>query len=94
MFLSVRMMAATAALALAMSSPGSSTRMDEPVDVNRASMTELMRVPGMTESWAKRIVRFRPYRSKLDLLNEGVVSAEVYQRIRDGIVAHRPKDSK
>jgi Helix-hairpin-helix motif len=58
------------------------------VDVNHASVPELMRVPGMTESWAARIVRFRPYRTKLDLLQEGVVPAEVYYRIREGIIAH------
>jgi len=60
-----------------------------PVDLNRASIAELMRVPGMTATWAERIVRFRPYRSKLDLLQGGVVTPEVYQRIRDGVVAHR-----
>ena len=66
-----------------------SSRVDDRVDINHASVAELMRVPGMTESWAGRIVRFRPYRTKLDLLQEGVVSAEVYQRIREGVVAHR-----
>ena len=64
----------------------------EPVDVNHASMQELMRVPGMTEVWAQRIIRFRPYHSKLDLLNEGIVTAGVYARIRDGVVAHRMND--
>jgi DNA uptake protein ComE-like DNA-binding protein len=61
----------------------------ELVDLNRASLAELMRVPGITASWAARIVRFRPYKSKLDLLDQGVVSAEVYQRIRERVVAHR-----
>jgi DNA uptake protein ComE-like DNA-binding protein len=65
------------------------SRPDGLVDVNVASVEELMRVPGMTKVWAARIVRFRPYRSKLDLLNEGVVTPEAYRRIRDGIVAHR-----
>lgn len=59
------------------------------VDLNRASVGELMQVPGMTEVWAARIVRFRPYRTKLDLVQEGVVTAEVYRRIRDGVVARR-----
>ena len=48
-----------------------------------------MHVPGMTATWAARIVRFRPYRSKLDLVQDGVVTPEVYTRIRDGVVAHR-----
>jgi len=58
------------------------------VDINRASVAELMHVPGMTESWAGRIVRFRPYWTKFDLLQEGVVTEEVYRRIRPGIIAH------
>jgi DNA uptake protein ComE-like DNA-binding protein len=62
---------------------------DELVDVNRASVTGLMSVHGMTNTWAERIVRFRPYRTKLDLKEKGVVTPEVYLRIRDGIVAHR-----
>jgi DNA uptake protein ComE-like DNA-binding protein len=61
----------------------------ELVDINRATLPELMHVPGMTASWAGRIVRFRPYRTKLDLVEKGVVTPEVYQRIRDGVVAHR-----
>jgi hypothetical protein len=70
------------------------------VDLNMASVAELMQVKGMTAVWAERIVRFRPYRSKADLVGRGVVTAEVYARIRDGVVAHRgaaaakPKKSK
>ena len=59
------------------------------VDLNRATVAELMHVPGMTATWAARIVRFRPYRSKLDLVQDGVVTPDVYARIRDGVVAHR-----
>jgi DNA uptake protein ComE-like DNA-binding protein len=65
----------------------------EPVDLNHATVAELMRMPGMTEVWARRIVKFRPYRTKLDLLNEGVITAEVYARIRDSVVAHRSRDN-
>jgi hypothetical protein len=46
----------------------------------------------MTKSWAGRIVRFRPYRTKQDLVDRGIVSGEVYNRIKDYIIAHR-KDS-
>ena len=45
----------------------------------------------MTPSWAGRIVRFRPYRTKLDLLEKGVVSDQVYDRIKDYVIAHREK---
>jgi len=66
-----------------------SQRSVELVDINRATVAELVKVPGMTASWAARIVRFRPYRTKLDLADQGVVTPEVYQRIRDGVIAHR-----
>jgi len=42
-------------------------------------------------SWAGRIVRFRPYRSKTDLVERGVITSAVYDRIKDYIIAHRNK---
>ncbi len=50
-----------------------------------------MKVPGMTRVWAARIVRFRPYRAKNELVDRGVVTGEVYARIRDYVIAHRDK---
>ena len=64
---------------------------EQRVDINRASFQELLTVPGMTKSWAGRIMRFRPYRSKQDLVDRGIVSAEVYSRIKDFVIAHRAK---
>jgi DNA uptake protein ComE-like DNA-binding protein len=59
------------------------------VDINHANLEELLKVPGMTPSWAGRIVRFRPYRTKQDLLDHGVLPSDVYDRIKDYIIAHR-----
>lgn len=58
-------------------------------DINHATVRELLKVPGMTPSWAGRIVRFRPYRTKADLINRGIVTAQVYDRIKDYVIAHR-----
>jgi DNA uptake protein ComE-like DNA-binding protein len=60
-------------------------------DINHATTDELLNVPGMTRSWAGRIVRFRPYRTKQDLVDRGVLSSEVYDRIKDYVIAHREK---
>jgi DNA uptake protein ComE-like DNA-binding protein len=60
-------------------------------DINHASMNDLLKVPGMTPSWAGRIVRFRPYHAKADLLDRGVVTSQVYDRIKDYVIAHRDK---
>ena len=59
------------------------------IDINHASLDELLKVPGMTRSWAGRIVRFRPYRTKQDLLERGVVTSQVYDRIKDYVIAHQ-----
>ncbi len=45
----------------------------------------------MTPSWAGRIIRFRPYRAKTDLVEHGVVPGEVYDRFKDYVIAHRDK---
>jgi len=64
---------------------------DERVDLNTASLEQLMKLPGMTRVWAARIVKFRPYRRKDELVDRGVVTGEVYARIKDWVVAHRAK---
>jgi DNA uptake protein ComE-like DNA-binding protein len=62
---------------------------DARVDINHATVDELLKVPGMTPSWAGRIVRFRPYRSKQDLVEHGVLPSDVYDRINYYVIAHR-----
>lgn len=62
------------------------------IDVNHATAVELLKVPGMTHTWAERIVRYRPYRTKQDLLDQGVVTGEVYDRIKDYVIAHRDRE--
>lgn len=47
----------------------------------------MLKVPGMTPSWAGRIVRFGPYRTKADLLDRGMVTSA--GRIKDYVIAHR-----
>lgn len=50
-----------------------------------------MKAPGMTRTWAARIVRFRPDRTKGDLPDRGIVTSAVYERIKNYVVAHREK---
>jgi DNA uptake protein ComE-like DNA-binding protein len=74
--------------------PGTSANAPPPearIDINHATVNELLKVPGMTPSWAGRIVRFRPYRTKDDLLERGVVTSKVYDHIKDYVIAHRDK---
>ena len=64
---------------------------EERVDINHATMSELLKIPGITQTWAGRIVHYRPYHSKADLLQRGVVPDAVYDRIKDYVIAHRDK---
>ncbi|MDR3723217.1 MAG: helix-hairpin-helix domain-containing protein [Terracidiphilus sp.] len=61
------------------------------IDINHAPLDQLLKVPGLTQVWAARIVRFRPYHTKVDLLERGVLPSAVYDRIKDTIIAHRDK---
>jgi len=61
------------------------------IDINHATLEELLKVPGMTRSWALRILRFRPYLTKQDLLDDGIVPSEMYARIRDYLIAYKEK---
>jgi DNA uptake protein ComE-like DNA-binding protein len=64
---------------------------EQRVDINSATVDELVKIPGMTRTWAGRIVRFRPYHSKDDLLLRGVVTSQVYDRIKGYVIAHRER---
>ena len=59
------------------------------IDINHAGVDQLMKAPGMTRTWAARIVKYRPYRTKQDLVEYGIVTSEVYERIKDYVIAHR-----
>ena len=61
------------------------------VDINTASLDQLMKVPGLPRTWAARIIRYRPYRAKNELVERGVVTSQIYDRIKDYVIAHREK---
>ncbi|WP_257306838.1 ComEA family DNA-binding protein [Geothrix campi] len=59
----------------------------KPVDINSATRNELGFMLGIPEELAAKIVAGRPYRSKAHLLTRNIVSAEVYAKIKDRVVA-------
>ncbi|HET7348542.1 MAG TPA: helix-hairpin-helix domain-containing protein [Acidobacteriaceae bacterium] len=104
MALPARLLCAIAVAALAISTPRTASvlhaqpqvapgaAIGEPLDINTASLDQLLRLPGLTRTWAARIIRFRPYRGKNELLDRGVLPAGVYARIKDRIIAHRSRN--
>jgi len=57
-----------------------------PVDLNRASLRSLEKLPGITPSIARRIVEGRPYEEPHDLVTRGVLTQRELDRILDRVV--------
>ena len=57
------------------------------LDLNSASESQLLDLPGINRPTASKIIAGRPYRDKHDLLDKNIVSGETYQRIRDQVTA-------
>ena len=52
------------------------------VDINHASMDELKKLPGVTDSYAAAIITKRPYKSKADLVEKKAIPLGLFQNIR------------
>ncbi len=57
------------------------------VDINRAGKAELMKLPGVDEAVAAKIIAGRPYRSKADLVTRSVIPNGIYEDIKGKIMA-------
>ena|ERR1700724_605526 len=55
------------------------------IEINSASRSQLMTLPGIDAKSANRIIAGRPYRDKEDLESRGIVSADEYQKIQDHV---------
>jgi DNA uptake protein ComE-like DNA-binding protein len=61
------------------------------VDLNSASRDELMKLPGVGDATADKIIAGRPWRSKLDLLQKKVVNSAQYARFSKRVIARQSK---
>jgi len=57
------------------------------VDINSASKEELMKLPGITDEIAAKIVEGRPYKTKGELLTKKLVTKAEYTKIRGRVIA-------
>ncbi len=59
------------------------------VDINSATSEELDKLPGVGPARAKAIIANRPYNGKDDLLQRKILPANVYNQIKDKIIARQ-----
>jgi DNA uptake protein ComE-like DNA-binding protein len=57
------------------------------LDLNSASESQLLDLPGINRPAARRIIAGRPYHDKHDLLDKNILSGDTYQKIRDQVTA-------
>jgi competence protein ComEA len=61
----------------------------ELVDINSASAEELDKLPGVGPVRAKAIIANRPYNGKDDLTNRKIIPENVYNEIKEKIIARQ-----
>jgi DNA uptake protein ComE-like DNA-binding protein len=59
------------------------------IDINRASAKDLDALPGIGEARSKAIIAGRPYKAKNELTQRKIIPQNVYDGIKDKIIAHQ-----
>jgi len=72
----------------------SKTKRAPAVDINSASKEDLMKLPGVTEDIAEKIVEGRPYKTKAELLSKKMVTKAQYSKIRNKVIAKQEAPAK
>ena len=60
------------------------------VDINGAGKKELMKLPGIGEADAEKIIAGRPYATKFHLVTHRILSAAAYQTLKGLVIAKQP----
>jgi competence protein ComEA len=68
---------------------GKTTQQGGLVDINSASPEALDKLPGVGPARAKAIIAGRPYNGKDDLVQRKIIPANVYNQIKDKIIARQ-----
>jgi DNA uptake protein ComE-like DNA-binding protein len=61
------------------------------VDINSATDAELKAIPGIGDAFAAKILAGRPYANKTQLKSRNIIPANVYEQVKDLIVAKQKK---
>lgn len=64
----------------------------EPMDINSATAKQLATLDGIGDARSAAIVKGRPYNGKDDLVNKKIIPQDVYDKIKDKIIAKQAKE--
>jgi DNA uptake protein ComE-like DNA-binding protein len=64
------------------------------IDLNSASKEQLMKLPGVGDATADKIIAARPFKSKSELTSKGIVTKKEYEAIASKVIAHQEAAAK
>jgi len=64
------------------------------VDINSASKEDLMKLNGITDETAEKIIAGRPYKSKAELTKKNILTKAEYAKVRSHVIAKQETGAK
>lgn len=86
-FLSLTITFALLIIGTAVFSQTSSTSSVKLLDLNTATLEELIALRGIGDKYAARIIEGRPYKMKTELVTKRILTSKAYRRISKKVIA-------